>query len=226
MLFPCSCFWAISYFAWARDPAPSPSLLQACQHWSNAEVRLCCCKGCGNASLRALCHHATFFSCPIAPKTGEGTICLFIVSRRGRVHNRFVWSCRQTVSLHGFNLTSDACRPLSLHHHLKEEQFRNLTVVIGIYAERGLLFLDLFESFHWAMEAEYWFKVYPASARLLLPPLVQLSDVLLAFPPGSVVLASDPPHLLGSFWAFTASTLLVFHFVSPSSTRLVFRHDP
>lgn len=107
------------------------------------------------------------------------------------------------------------------HHHLKEEQLRNLTVVIGIYAEKGLFFLGLFESFHWAMEAGYWSKVYPASAHLVLPPLVQL-----AFAPRSVVLTSDGPHLLGSFWAFTASTPLAFHFVSPSSTCLVFRHDP
>lgn len=94
-----------------------------------------------------------------------------------------------------FNLTSGACRHSSLYHCLKEEQIRNLTAVTGICAEGCLLFQDLFESLCWTMEAQYCFKVYPASAYLLLPPLVQLSEVLLAFLPRLVELTSDPPHL-------------------------------
>ena len=74
------------------------------------------------------------------------------------------------------------------------------------------------------MEAQCCFKVYPASAHLLLPPSVQLGEVLLAFPPRLVVLTSDPPHLLGSSWASTAPTPLAFHFVSPSAC-LILRHD-
>lgn len=128
------------------------------------------------------------------------------------------------MSLHGLNLTKHTCRSFSLHHHLKVEQLKNLTVVIGIYAERVLLCLGLFESFHWSVEADYWFKVYPVSAHLLLPPLIELNDVLLTFPSHSVVLSSDHPHLLGSFWAFSGSTLLAFAFFLLH--LLVFMHDP
>lgn len=51
----------------------------------------------------------------------------------------------------------------------------------GIYADRTLLFLDL-RAFSGPWKRSIWFKIYLASACLLLPSRVQVTDVLLVFP--------------------------------------------
>lgn len=163
MLFPWGCFWEISYCAWARDPAPSPSLLRPCQHQSSAEVSLCCCKGCGTASLRALCSSWTLFSCPVALKKYLLVHCweercgLYQICVKLQADRVFAWleNPKETAAFSTFNLTSNACRPLLFYHCLKEEQIRKFTIVTRICAKIFFLFLDLFESLCWTIKAEY-----------------------------------------------------------------------
>lgn len=88
----------------------------------------------------------------------------------------------------------------------------------GWVAVRTLDFMHKEHCFFWIYlrafsrqwEQSIWFKVYLVPACLLLPPWAQVTDVLLAFPPHSVVLSSEPPNFLVSSGHFTLFLLHLF----------------